>query len=99
MPWSLTPLTRNMVTGVLERRRALRNRSCSEPGLSAIIDSFGSWRDLGPADAPFPSVGLPPESRAAVVNLWSRPPSDKVEGLPPVANQAGSILSHVGNAE
>src|SRR5688572_29383786 len=41
MPWSLTPLTRNMVTGVLVRRRVFRNMSWRLLTLSAICSSPG----------------------------------------------------------
>src|SRR5215203_5637562 len=37
MPWSFTPLTRNMVTGVLVRRSVLRNMSWRLLTLSAIL--------------------------------------------------------------
>src|SRR5688572_17887074 len=42
MPWSFTPLTRNMVTGVLVRRRVFRNMSWRLLTLSAICSSPGS---------------------------------------------------------
>src|SRR4051812_917454 len=56
IPWSLTPLTRNIVTGVLERRSALRNRSWREVCLSAIGRSFVIG-GLFARGAPVPGVG------------------------------------------
>src|SRR5687768_4255502 len=74
MPWSFTPLTRNMVTGVLVRRSVLRNMSWRLLTLSAII--------FLPDPAPM-SVGLnitrggatrlPPNDRpkpAAMNTVW-----------------------------
>src|SRR5690606_13152204 len=37
IPCSLTPLTRNIVTGVFSRRRLLRNRSCKLAALAPAL--------------------------------------------------------------
>src|SRR3954469_19475227 len=49
IPWSLTPFTRNMVTGVLVRLRLFRNMSCRLLTFSGIALSFWSfWRRAAP---------------------------------------------------
>src|SRR3954468_24053564 len=101
MPWSLTPFTRNMVTGVLVRLRLFRNMSCRLLTLSGIALSFWSyWRRAAPPHitgqrvaplfAPLPTgVGEAERLQLAVQRRALHP--DEIGGARDVAGEAADL--------
>src|SRR4051812_43724191 len=96
IPWSLTPFTRNMVTGVLVRLRLFRNMSWRLLTLSGIALSFwSSWRRTAPSQYHGRA------SRATAAILPTRPPPARVgeaQGLELAVQRRALHADEIGGA-